>query len=79
MQRYKLIIEKEQIDIVIVCFYQVIGLVMRSLEFYKMNKNLSNFFRCLHTLSIYNNFASGEVEQVLFYFLQYILIFTTII
>ena len=79
MQRYKLIIKKEQIDIVIVCFYQVIGLVMRSLEFYKMNKNLSNFFRCLHTLFIYSNFAGGEVEQVLFYFLQYILIFTTII
>lgn len=38
VQRYKLIIKKEQIDIVIVCSYQVIGLVMRSLEFYKMNK-----------------------------------------
>lgn len=38
MQRYKLIIKKEQIDIVIVCSYQVIGLVMRSLEFYKINK-----------------------------------------
>lgn len=32
-----------------------------------MYKNLSNFFRCLHTLFIYSNFASGEVEQVLFY------------
>lgn len=38
MQRYKLIIKKEQIDIVIICSYQVIGLIMRFLEFYKMNK-----------------------------------------
>lgn len=27
----------------------------------------------MHTLFIYSNFANGEVEQVLFYFLQYIL------